>query len=218
MQHFTEEHPETSLIDPLEAMTLLCDRAVQYEFLSSLCDDHGEFRIFVWSDNEGIYFKQTHLYVFVDHNTIFEGAIRCPNFVKLTEASARQNQVKVSMMGVKFPAVCKPIVAHGSHNAHVVRYCHLWRAFDKARDAFQLTLVLNANSIAHLPTNCVAQTFHQHNGVLFKLFVIGDRHFTCLRPSLKNFSACGEWSQHFSTQSVRKKSLHLRCIPKKSLF
>ena len=72
-------------------------------------------------------FMRRVVYGIVQTHRTLAGAIRCPDFVKLTETSARQNQAKVCMMGVKLPAVCKPIVAHGSHDAHVVRGEHFVR-------------------------------------------------------------------------------------------
>lgn len=53
-------------------------------------------------------------------------------------------------------------------------------------------------------TPCVAQSFIKHNAVLYKIFIIGDRHCCVERPSLKNFEACDSETIYFDSGDVSR--------------
>ena len=63
----------------------------------------------------------------------------------------------MQMKGMTFPVVCKPIVAHGSKDAHT------------------MALVFNASGFKDSRTPCLIQQYICHDAVLFKIFVIGSR-------------------------------------------
>ncbi len=69
-------------------------------------------------------------------------------------------------------AVCKPSVAHGS-------------------DAHQMAIVFNEEGVADCRPPCVAQSFINHNAVLYKIYTVGDDFNVSERPSLKNFAPSG---------------------------
>ena len=54
---------------------------------------------------------------------------------------------------------------------------------------FQMALVFNESGLSSIETPCVAQTFINHDAVLYKIFVIGKHYTVVERPSLKNFEA-----------------------------
>lgn len=68
--------------------------------------------------------------------------------------------------------VCKPSVSHGS-------------------DAHQMAVVFNEEGVADCKPPCVAQSFINHNAVLYKIYIVGNSFNISERPSLKNFSASG---------------------------
>lgn len=59
--------------------------------------------------------------------------------------------------GVKFPVICKPTIAHGSKSAH------------------EMVVIFNEKGLKVCKPPCVIQTFVNHNAVLHKVFLIGNR-------------------------------------------
>lgn len=57
---------------------------------------------------------------------------------------------------------------------------------------FQMAIIFNDKGLDDVQPPCVAQTFHNHNAVLYKVFVIGEKHHIVERPSIKNFSSRGK--------------------------
>lgn len=54
-----------------------------------------------------------------------------------------------------------------------------------------MAVIFNENGVkdCHLP--CVAQSFINHNALLYKIYMVGDEYFVVERPSLKNFYPSG---------------------------
>lgn len=50
-----------------------------------------------------------------------------------------------------------------------------------------MAVMFSEAGLADCKPPCVAQTFINHNAVLFKIYVLGDDHIVVERPSLKNF-------------------------------
>lgn len=109
-----------------------------------------------------------------------------PIFVDLTSADVEENKQKLQTFGVKYPFVCKPLVAHGTEFAH------------------QMSIIFSDDGLKDVVPPCVAQTFIQHNAVLYKVFVVGDRYFVVPRPSLKNFTAGPFSTIFFDSHQVSK--------------
>ena len=55
-----------------------------------------------------------------------------------------------------------------------------------------MSVVFHEGAVKDCEPPCVAQTFVPHDALLFKIFVIGSKHFVVERPSLKNFEAAGK--------------------------
>lgn len=51
----------------------------------------------------------------------------------------------------------------------------------------QMSIIFNEKGIKDCRPPCVAQSFVNHNAVLYKIFVLGEDHYVVERPSLKNF-------------------------------
>ncbi|CAB3382726.1 Hypothetical predicted protein [Cloeon dipterum] len=109
-----------------------------------------------------------------------------PTYVELNSDDVQVNLSKLASGGVKFPFVCKPQVAHGSSNAH------------------KMSIIFNEAGVADCKPPCVAQTFINHNALLYKIFSVGDDHFVVERPSLKNFYSSDQKTIHFDSHDVSK--------------
>lgn len=91
-----------------------------------------------------------------------------PPFVVLNADTVDKAAV-LAAAGVRYPVLVKPMVAHGSREAHTIR------------------IVFNDEGLENitLPSYLV-QHFVNHNAVLYKVFVIGNKHFTVKRPSIRD--------------------------------
>ncbi|CAL8099700.1 unnamed protein product [Orchesella dallaii] len=97
-----------------------------------------------------------------------ETAVFIPAFVELQSNDYETNVRLFRLSKVNFPAVCKPVIAHGC-------------------SAHQMTLIFNESGLKEAVYPCVIQSFVNHNAVLYKLFALGQKYTTVLRPSIKNF-------------------------------
>lgn len=109
-----------------------------------------------------------------------------PTFVELTSDDIDTNIQRLKSAGVSFPFVCKPSVAHGTSDCH------------------KMTVIFNEGGVADCKPPCVAQTFVNHNAVLFKIYVVGEDYTVLERPSLKNFYPSDRPSIHFDSHDVSK--------------
>jgi inositol-1,3,4-trisphosphate 5/6-kinase/inositol-tetrakisphosphate 1-kinase len=56
-----------------------------------------------------------------------------------------------------------------------------------------MSIIFNEAGLVDCKPPCVAQTFINHNAVLFKIYVLGDEFKVVERPSLKNFYPSGDY-------------------------
>lgn len=115
-----------------------------------------------------------------DHRVII------PSFVELTTTDVEENKQKLAEAGVTFPILIKPSLAHGSKLAH------------------EMAIIFNKENLQDVEVPCVAQSFLNHNALLYKIFVVGNRQFVVLRPSLKNLYPGNHPTIFFDTQEVSK--------------
>jgi len=109
-----------------------------------------------------------------------------PPFVDLVSSDVNENIRKLREAGVRYPFVCKHVVAHGSRMAH------------------QMAIVFHEGAVKDCEPPCVAQTFVPHDALLFKVFVVGSKYFVVERPSLKNFEAAERDTIFFDSHDVSK--------------
>lgn len=92
---------------------------------------------------------------------------------------------------MKFPFLCKPLLAHGSTDAHKVCIIRCIYARNLIKEfsccVSQMMVIFNADGLKDCQIPCVAQDFINHNAILYKVFVVGDKFHVVERPSLKNF-------------------------------
>ncbi|KAG1682240.1 Inositol-tetrakisphosphate 1-kinase [Nymphon striatum] len=155
-EDYIKKHPELIVIDPLTSLRKITDRSDQYRLIE-----------------QSALAKQG-------------GTVCIPTFVCFTEKNPDVNIKKLKSAKVKFPFVCKPLMADGTNMAH------------------QMALVFNEDGLKDITPPCVAQTFINHNAVLFKIFVVGQQYYIVERPSLKNFTNTDQKTIFFATDEVSK--------------
>ncbi|XP_063425859.1 inositol-tetrakisphosphate 1-kinase-like isoform X1 [Mytilus trossulus] len=99
-----------------------------------------------------------------------------PSFVNLTTADKDSNMLvqKLKEANVNYPFVCKPIVAQGNNDSH------------------SMSIIFDESGLKDIKTPCVAQSFINHNSVLYKVYVVGSEQFIVEKPSVKNLSPNGQ--------------------------
>ncbi|XP_065833193.1 inositol-tetrakisphosphate 1-kinase-like isoform X2 [Oscarella lobularis] len=102
------------------------------------------------------------------HFVVRDVTVCSPHFT--TVRSSPSGPTLMNKTKLSFPVVCKHLVAHGSRVAH------------------QMAIVFSDEGFKEVDFPFVAQQFICHSGQLYKIFVVGKRHFVVKRPSLKNLS------------------------------
>ncbi|XP_018319664.1 inositol-tetrakisphosphate 1-kinase [Agrilus planipennis] len=110
-------------------------------------------------------------YSIINNSSLHKYGIFTPNFCEITSDDRDKMKQELEMAGVTFPFICKPMLGHGSKEAH------------------RMAIIFNKNNIKDCKPPCVAQSFVNHNAVLYKIFIVGEKHHFVQRPSLKNFYA-----------------------------
>ncbi|KAJ1522782.1 hypothetical protein ONE63_001938 [Megalurothrips usitatus] len=128
---------------------------------------------------------RSHYYRIVQNSDLAEDKVFTPTFVDLLSTDLKENLQRLKDSGITYPFVCKPSVSHGS-------------------DAHQMAIVFNEEGVADCRPPCVAQSFINHNAVLYKIYIVGDNFNVSERPSLKNFQPSDRKTIFFSTADVSK--------------
>ena len=55
-----------------------------------------------------------------------------------------------------------------------------------------MSIIFDDYGLTDIQPPCVAQSFINHNAVLYKVFIIGDQQFIVERPSIKNLLPRGK--------------------------
>lgn len=108
-----------------------------------------------------------------------------PNFCEITSSDPVAIKKSLKAANVHYPFICKPIVGHGSK-------------------AHQMSIIFNDKCLKDCVPPCVAQSFINHNAVLYKIYVVGDKMHVCERPSLKNFHAGSQETIFFDSTNISK--------------
>ncbi|XP_066602268.1 uncharacterized protein [Prorops nasuta] len=89
------------------------------------------------------------------YDTIREGVklndVFMPNFVELRSTDVDENVSLLKKNRISFPFLCKPLIAHGSSDAH------------------KMMIIFSEKGVKNCQTPCVAQDFINHNAILYKL-------------------------------------------------
>lgn len=114
-------------------------------------------------------------YSMLKQSNIFQhGLLHVPDFAQITTRDKQTSLAEMKEMNVQFPIVCKKNVAHGTAS-HQVSFHHM-------------CIIFNEEGLKDVDPPCVVQTFVDHGALLYKIYVIADKHHIVQRPSLKNFA------------------------------
>ncbi|XP_063216966.1 inositol-tetrakisphosphate 1-kinase-like [Bacillus rossius redtenbacheri] len=130
---------------------------------------HPEVAVIDPLDNVRRLLNRYHSYSLIHNMDLEQERVFTPAFVELTSVDREANIRKLTAAGIQFPFVCKPLVAHGSSDAH------------------KMALIFSEEGVKDCKPPCVAQTFINHNAILYKIYFVGDKYSVIERPSLKNF-------------------------------
>lgn len=133
--------------------------------------DHPEVIVIDPMESVSKLFDRTTSYRIMKECEILEEGVRVfiPNFVQIDAMDHKENLRKIENAGVSYPMVCKTVIGHGSESCH------------------EMAVIFNEEGLKDLMPPCVVQQFVNHNAVLFKVFVAGNKHYIVKRPSIKNF-------------------------------
>ncbi|KZC11308.1 Inositol-tetrakisphosphate 1-kinase, partial [Dufourea novaeangliae] len=92
-----------------------------------------------------------------------------PKFVEITSKSTVENISLLNRANIKFPLLCKPVLAQGFSDAH------------------KMMIIFNEQGLSDCQPPCVAQEFINHNAIVYKIYVVGEHFHVEERPSFKNF-------------------------------
>lgn len=102
-------------------------------------------------------YRYCYYSILQDEPLFHKQGIFTPSFAEFTTNNIEMNIEIMRQRGVKFPIICKPTIAHGSKSAH------------------DMIVIFNEKGLHVCKPPCVVQTFVNHNAVLHKVFLIGDR-------------------------------------------
>lgn len=158
----------------------------------SYIDDHPEILVIDPIDNVMRLLDRRHQYQDVKDCDVIENSCHyfIPSFVELASSDVDENKRLLQENDVRFPCVCKPSISHLSVSS-------------TDRDE-QMAIIFNEERLTDVKVPCVAQSFVNHNARLFKIFVIGQKHFVIQRPSIRNFYDCNQETIFFNSNDVSK--------------
>lgn len=125
-------------------------------------------------------------YKVIQESDLFNNEMSIPTFIEITTTDSSEISEKLKEANVNYPFMCKPSVAHGSKLAH------------------NMSVIFNETGLKDCRPPCVAQSFVNHNAVLYKIFIVGDYHCVVERPSLKNFYPGNFDTINFDSHDVSK--------------
>ncbi|CAH0387313.1 unnamed protein product [Bemisia tabaci] len=160
------------------------------ERVETYVQDHPKVIVIDPLDNVRKVLNRFHCYSAISIEELEKHDVFIPSFVELTSTDPVENLKKLKAAKVTFPFVCKPSPSH-THAGSV--------------DSHKMAVIFNERNLSDCEPPCVAQSFINHNALLFKIFVVGDVYQIVERPSLKNFQPSeSEQSIFFHSHDVSK--------------
>ena len=92
-----------------------------------------------------------------------------PTFTEINSKDVQEIAERLQQASITYPFICKPLVGHGSDNAH------------------KMSIIFNESHLGDIKVPCVVQSFVNHDAVLYKIYVVGKVYQSVQRSSLKNF-------------------------------
>jgi len=95
--------------------------------------------------------------------------LHVPSFTQLSSTNIDEIKMQLKKDNVKYPFICKKNLSHG-------------------KKSHKMCLIFNEEGLKDVDPPSVAQTFIDHNALLYKIYVTGNKYDLVERPSLKNFA------------------------------
>lgn len=108
-------------------------------------------------------------YTIIRSTNLYNHGIFTPNFCELKYENLSDIKRDLQAANVTYPFISKPILGHGSKQAH------------------EMSIIFNEKQLEEIKIPSVAQSFINHNAILYKLFIVGSKYHCVERPSIKNF-------------------------------
>lgn len=108
-----------------------------------------------------------------------------PNFCEIVSSDSKKIKEQLQQANVHYPFICKPLEGHGSK-------------------AHKMCIIFNEGSLTDCKPPCVAQSFINHNAVMYKIYIVGEQTDVCDRPSLKNFFPGEQSTIFFDSTGISK--------------
>lgn len=119
-------------------------------------------------DNIKILINRYKYYELIQEHVQFNDVFT-PKFVEIKSKDTVENISLLKKANIKFPVICKPLIAQGSSDAH------------------KLMVIFNEEGLKDCQPPCVAQEFINHNAIVYKIYIVGEHFHVDERPSFKNF-------------------------------
>lgn len=179
-------HKVTDFIAAAEDGDLQAFKAIQK--IETFINDHPEVIVLDPIDSVRLLSDRSIYYPIMRQCEIKgeDGEAFIPNFVSLEGQDRKRNLKALQLANVKFPFICKSNVAHGSDKSH------------------EMSIIFNEEGLQDLNYPCVCQEFINHNAILYKVFVIGNKHYISERPSIRNLKAGDYETIFFHSHDVSK--------------
>jgi len=139
--------------------------------IENYISNHKDLIVIDPIDNVRQLLNRFKCYTYIRSSGLDKYGVFTPNFCEIKTKDPKKISEELKKANICYPFICKPTLGHGSKKAH------------------EMMIVFNENSLSDCIIPAVAQSFVNHNAVLFKLFIVGDKYFYVERPSLKNFYA-----------------------------
>lgn len=179
MQCYLAKHPETIMVPgSLSAAQLLCSRESTYRKVYEACA--SGLTESVTPPSSGATGVPRHAKIGVaPYVCVTPGPLQKPEpgnkrSLEPTQDALKKMAKSVSDAQLKYPLICKPVVAHGKASAHL------------------MSIIFDEQGLADVLEPSVLQQYIPHGAVVFKVFVLGDTHGVSRRPSIRDLR--GGWT------------------------
>ncbi|XP_078038206.1 inositol-tetrakisphosphate 1-kinase [Augochlora pura] len=129
---------------------------------------HPEIIVIDPLDNIKILMNRYKYYKFIQERIQFNDVFT-PKFVEIKTKDTVENISLLKKANIKFPVICKPLIALGSNDAH------------------KMMVIFNEEGLKDCQPPCVAQEFINHNAIVYKIYIVREHCYIDERPSFKNF-------------------------------
>ncbi|XP_076640318.1 inositol-tetrakisphosphate 1-kinase isoform X2 [Colletes latitarsis] len=136
--------------------------------IQEYCCQHPEIIVIDPLDNLKVLINRYKSYKLIQEHVQFNDVFT-PKFVEIKSKNIVENMSLLKKANIKFPLLCKPLIAQGCSDAH------------------KMMIIFDERGLNDCQPPCVAQEFINHNAIVYKIFIVGEHYHVDERPSFKNF-------------------------------